>query len=158
MLAVQPAKAPLPEPELSLYTQGGDRRGFDLCYTNVILPTAKEYDFYPLYLRAFRLLPHSYMYINEKGWALVLQGVDPDKGSYVDIKYILVYPQYRRQGFFRAVHNECARTGKRVVATTEKSCMVRALHALGYECTHWATSATEKHRIKESCNSDTLIT
>ena len=134
MFAVQTVKEPLPESGLSLYTQVGDSRGFDLCYTNVILPTAKEYNFYPLHLVVFRMMPNVYMYINEKGWALVLQGVNPEKGPFVEIKYILVYPQYRRQGFFRAVHNECVRTGKRIAATTEKSCMVRALHALGYEC------------------------
>lgn len=117
-----------------MYTQTEDREAFDCCYQKVILPSAREHNFYPLHLVVFRMMPNFYMYINEKGWALVLQGVDPEKGPFVEIKYILVYPQYRRQGFFRAVHNECARTGKRIAATTEKSSMVRALHALGYEC------------------------
>lgn len=134
MFAVQTVKTPLPRSELTLYTQAEDREAFDRCYQKVILPSAREHNFYPLHLVVFRMMPNFYMYINEKGWALVLQGVDPEKGPFVEIKYILVYPQYRRQGFFRAVHEECARTGKRIAATTEKSCMVRALHALGYEC------------------------
>lgn len=127
---------PLPKSGLSLYTQVGDSRGFDLCYTNVIIPTAKEYDFYPLHFVAFLklMMPNFYMYINEKGWALVIQGINPDESMYVEIKYILVYPQFRQKGFLRDVHNECVRTGKRVVVTTERSGMVRALHALGYEC------------------------
>lgn len=126
---------PLPKSELTLYTQVGDSRGYDLCYTNVIIPTAKKHNFYANYLSVLRLIaPHFYMYINERGWALVFQGDDPDEGPYVQIQYVLVYPEHRREGFLRAVHNECVRTGKRVVVTTQRPVMVRALHALGYEC------------------------
>ena len=127
-------QAPLPRSALTLFTQTAHREMYDFCFQNIILPSANKHDFYPLHLSAFRRMPFVYMYINEKGWALVLQGLDPEKGPFVEIKYIFVFPQHRRGGFLRAVHNECARTGKRIIAKTEKTCMVRALHALGYKC------------------------
>ena len=125
---------PLPESGLTLTTQAEE--AFRKKYFTDIVQDAITHNFYPGHLRFYHISPEFrgiYCYSSEKGWALVLQGMDPTKGPYVEVKYAFVYPDQRKKGFFRSVHNELLRLKLRICVCTKTKEMVRTLHALGYE-------------------------
>lgn len=105
-------------------------------YFTDILGDAKKYNFYPNHLSLYPMTPEFggiYCYSSDKGWALVLQGMDQIHGRFVEVKYAFVYPEQRRKGFFKSVHNELLRYKVRVCICTKSKTMVRTLHALGYK-------------------------
>lgn len=125
---------PLPESGLILTTQFEE--AFREKYFTDIIQDAITHNFYPVHLRMYPMAPEFggiYCYSSEKGWALVLQGMDPTKGPFVEVKYVFVYPDQRKKGFFRSVHNELLRLKLRICVCTKTKEMVRALDALGYK-------------------------
>ena len=103
-----------------------------------LLADAKKYSFYLKQISAFFLQffiglnaeYHRYICIfNKKGWAIVYFGED-----YVEIKYIFVYPQYRRSGFFTGLlsllkNYHCV---ERITVCTKKKIMLKALVNKGF--------------------------
>ena len=62
-----------------------------------------------------------------------MQGLNPTDGRFIEVKYAFVYPEQRRKGFFKSVHNELLRYKARVCVCTKSTSMLRTLHALGYK-------------------------
>lgn len=124
---------PHPDSKLTLTTQFEEP--FREKYAS-ILDDARKYNFYPYHLQLFPMSPEFpgiYCYSSHKGWALVMQGMNPTDGPFLEVKYVFVYPDMRRKGFFRSLHNELLRTEVRICVCTNSEVMVRTLHALGYK-------------------------
>ena len=112
------------------------------CHVNIkkeeLLADAEKYSFYLKQIQLFFLQffigintePERYGCVfNKKGWAIVHFGED-----YAEIKYIFVYPQYRRSGFFTGLlsllkNNHCV---KRITVCTKKKIMLKALVNKGF--------------------------
>ena len=131
--SAQPSLQALDSFGLTLITRA-EQPAFENVYQH-ILQDAKEYNFYYPHLQVWCYHPEFlsvYVYASHRGWALVFEGNDPNAGPFVELKFIFVYPEYRRQGFLRSVHEQMLKTGKQISTTTEEHGMVHALHALGY--------------------------
>ena len=100
-----------------------------------LLADAKKYSFYLKQMSAFflsffigRAEPERYGCVfNKKGWAIVYFGKD-----YSEIKYIFVYPQYRRSGFFAGLLSLLKNSQKRIIVCTKEKIMLKALVNKGF--------------------------
>jgi|TARA_B110001450_G_C17458070_1_gene414985 GNAT superfamily N-acetyltransferase len=108
--------------------------------TRKILADAQQYSFNYLNLKWFTTLvmieslhdikgasKHYYVF-NPKGWAIIL-----DQPGFVEVKYIFVYPEYRRTGFFTQLLTLIKRQNKEISVCTQESIMVRVLNAKGFQ-------------------------
>ena len=66
-------------------------------------------------------------YHDQRIWALCNEGPD-----YVEINYVFVFPDVRRQGHFRRFVAQLAQKGKRLCACTISDVMIQALTTLGF--------------------------
>jgi GNAT superfamily N-acetyltransferase len=69
-----------------------------------------------------------YIVLNSNGWAIIL-----DMPNFVEVKYIFVYPDNRRTGFFTQLLTLLKRQKKEVSVCTCEPIMLRALVARGFQ-------------------------
>ena len=65
--------------------------------------------------------------IDKAGWALLFEGKD-----FIEIKFVFVKPEDRRQGWFTALLCSLKMRRKRITVCSRKSDMIRALVARGF--------------------------
>jgi|TARA_B100000795_G_scaffold268271_2_gene254907 GNAT superfamily N-acetyltransferase len=70
---------------------------------------------------------HSIVF-NDKGWTFLLE-----QPTFVEIKYIFVYPEHRRTGFFTQILSLLQRQKKEIVVCTQERIMLQALIARGFQ-------------------------
>ena len=69
-----------------------------------------------------------YIVFNQMGWTIILQ-----MPTFVEVKYIFVYPEHRRTGFFTDLLSLLKRQNKDIIVCTKESIMLRALIAKGFQ-------------------------
>jgi len=106
-----------------------------------ILADARKYSFYydSIKLHAVLVLigehantgidvgRHSIVF-NDRGWTFLLE-----QPTFVEIKYIFVYPEHRRTGFFTQILSLLQRQKKKIVVCTQERIMLQALIARGFQ-------------------------
>ena len=98
-----------------------------------ILQDAKKYDFHFEDLVVFFSLITVangvyYIVFNQIGWTIILQ-----MPTFVEIKYIFVYPEHRHTGFFTDLLSLLKRQNKDIIVCTKEPIMLRALIAKGFQ-------------------------
>lgn len=108
--------------------------------TKKILADAKQYSFHFKGLSFFIAcvlyggltnIPTSaeYYYVfNSKGWAVILE-----QPGFVEIKYIFVYPEYRRKGFFTQLLKLLKVQKKEITVCSKEEIMIKALVSKGFK-------------------------
>ena len=102
--------------------------------TQKILSDAQQYEFYYIHIMLLTMMvmigienePYEamkYFYaFNKKGWSIIYR-----ESSFVEIKYIFVYPQYRHQGFFTQLLTLLKSFKKEICVCTRDIIMLKAL-------------------------------
>ena len=105
-----------------------------------ILADAEKYSFHHDSLKMFFILilvnaihdvnktVNHYIACNSYGWAIML-----DMPDFVEVKYIFVYPEHRRKGFFTCLLTLLKQEKKEIIVCTRESVMLKALVARGFE-------------------------
>ncbi len=118
--------------------------------TKKILADAKKYSFHHESLKAFTTVimvgylqnlnesKEYYYVLNHQGWAIIHQAPD-----LVEIMYIFVYPEHRRNGFFTQLLTLIKRQQKEICVCTRESIMLRALVAKGFQLKGHSLCGTE---------------
>jgi len=71
----------------------------------------------------------NYYYVfHNYGWAIILDNTD-----FIEIKYIFVYPEHRRKGFFTNIVRTLRQRNKEIIVCTKEPIMLRALVAKGFK-------------------------
>lgn len=116
--------------------------------TQVILSDAKRFDFYYDYLSAFLFYGIAWKYhyvLNEKGWAVIYRTPD-----FVEVKYIFVYPEHRRKGFFKELVKLLQKNNKRICVCTKTEGMREALARCGFHREGLSLNGSEEKYILQS--------
>lgn len=79
-----------------------------------------------------------YIAFNSYGWAIML-----DMPDFVEVKYIFVYPEHRRKGFFTCLLTLLKQEKKEIIVCTRESVMLKALVARGFELKGRSVDETE---------------
>ncbi len=79
-----------------------------------------------------------YIAFNSCGWAIML-----DMPDFVEVKYIFVYPEHRRKGFFTCLLTLLKQEKKEIVVCTRESVMLKALVAKGFKLKGRSVDETE---------------
>ena len=66
--------------------------------------------------------------VNNWGWAIVLE-----KDDFVEVRFIFVYPEFRRQGNFKRLIDSLKTREKKIIVCSNKPIMVRSLISLGFK-------------------------
>jgi GNAT superfamily N-acetyltransferase len=89
-------------------------------------------------MQSTELASHHYYVFNRKGWAIIYEMPD-----FVEVKYIFVYPEYRRNGFFTQLLTLLKLKKKQISICTCESIMLRALIAKGFQLERHSLCGTE---------------
>ena len=116
--------------------------------TQVILSDAKHFSFYYDYLSAFLLYGIAWKYhylFDEKGWAVIYK-----TPNVVEVKYIFVYPEHRRKGFFKELVKLLQKENKRICVCTKREGMRKALVRCGFHREGLSLNGSEEKYILQS--------
>ena len=108
-----------------------------------IINDAVKYDFYPediqlyvaailcnqIYTNQFTDQFNGFRFdVNNWGWAIVLE-----KDDFVEVRFIFVYPEFRRQWNFKRLIDSLKTREKKIIVCSNKPIMVRSLISLGFK-------------------------
>ena len=115
-----------------------------------VLTDAKKYSFHYKDIQLFIIFVcvnaiqdinktvNHYIVFNDYGWAIIL-----DMPNFLEVKYIFVYPENRRKGFFTQLLTLLKRQKKEIIVCTRESIMLKALVARGFQLNGRSLSGTE---------------
>lgn len=118
--------------------------------SKIVLADAKKYSFHYINIKLFLFLVcvnvlkdinktlNHYIVFNTNGWAIIL-----DMPNFVEVKYIFVYPENRRKGFFTQLLTLLKRQKKEIIVCTCESVMLKALVARGFQLNGRSLGGTE---------------
>ena len=102
-----------------------------------IVDDAVKYGFYPDEIKLYNDLYHhnpilftsAFKFdVRNWGWAIVLE-----KDDFVEVRFIFVYPECRRQGNFKMLINSLKEKMKRIIVCSKEPTMIRSLISLGFK-------------------------